>query len=149
MFFVRIAFFVILVLILLPSNTYEKAEFHRKVEQIGHDVATFCDRNVEVCDQTTGFFGTLYQKVVTTVEMIEDMLRGEKSSVPPEQDMRNRDPYERRQRQGYGYDNGRYPTAAMTASSQNTLNAADLQPAWNGPKPMPTPNRVASGGKFR
>lgn len=150
MFFVRIAFFVMLVIILLPGNTNEKVEFHRKISEIGTDVSTFCDRNGEVCEKTTGFFGTLYQKFVTTVEMLEDMLRGNSSNGNSEQDlqhMRDQHQWDRRQRQGYGYDYGRSPTAAMNAYSQNTLTAADLQPSWNGPRPMP--NRIAYGNKSR
>jgi hypothetical protein len=150
MFFVRIAFFVVLVLILLPGNTNEKAEFHRKISEIGSDVSTFCDRNGEVCEKTTGFFDTLYQKVVTTVEMLEDMLRGNRGNENNEQNpqnYQNGNQYNRRQRHGSGDDYGRSPTAAVIPYSQNTLTSADLRPSWNGPKPWPS--QVAYGGKAR
>lgn len=142
MVIVRIAFFVFLLFILLPSNTYEKAELHRKVERIGHDVTTFCDRNSQVCDKTSGFFETLYSKMATTVEMLEDLLRGEdRGSVPSEQ----KPQLGQRQRQGYRYDANRYPTAAMATYSQDTLTSSDLRPAWNGPKPWPS--QVSYNGK--
>lgn len=146
MFFVRIAFFVLIVLVLLPSNMNEKAEFHRTIDRIGTDVTTFCDRNGEICEKTTGFFGTLYQKMLTTVEMLEDMLKspsgGDNGQMP-----RNGDRNDKRQRSSYNYDNGRSDTAAMTLQSQDTLTPSDLRPHWNGPKPLPA--RFAYGNKSR
>jgi hypothetical protein len=136
MFFVKIAFWALLVIILLPSNTQEKLEFYGTAQRSVSDVSHFCDRNAELCESTSAFFTGIYQKLTTTTEMIEEVLRdvGIGGNV---ENLQNDDTLwpngrPRPQREGKADNLGRM--AATSSMSQDTLTRADLRPSWQGPR---------------
>lgn len=135
MFFVKIAFWALLVIILLPSNTQEKLEIYGTAQRSVSDVSHFCDRNAELCDKTSEFFTGIYQKFTTTTEMIEEMLR-EYGIGGDVETLHNEDALweggrPRPQRQGKANNLARWATTS--SMSQDTLTRADLMPSWRGP----------------
>lgn len=143
MFFVKVAFWALLILILLPSNTQEKIDFYNTAQRSVSEVSDFCVNNAELCEKTTEFFSDVYQKLLTATEMIEETLQdtgigGDVSSLQSEAPFGDSYPqdYEqpRPQRQGKGDSLSRSHTSSMSGMSQNTLTRRDLMPSWHGPE---------------
>jgi hypothetical protein len=142
MFFVKVAFWALLILILLPSNTQEKNDFYNTAQRSVSEVSNFCVKNAELCEKTTEFFTELYQKILTATEMIEETLQdtgigGDVSSLQSEAPyaFSDQQDYEepRPQRQGKGDYLSRDNTSSTSSMSQNTLTRQDLTPSWHGP----------------
>ena len=75
MFFVRAAFWIFLILLLMPTNDKEKSDFYTAASRTVADLSNFCNRNPEVCDSTGAIFETILHKMRTTVEMLEEMVQ--------------------------------------------------------------------------
>ena len=128
MFFVRAAFWIFLILLLMPTNDKEKSDFYTAASRTVSDLGGFCVRNPQVCDSTSSIFETVLRKMRTTVEMLEDM-------VQPSGPRRDADgPMRERRSEHYRQRGGRSDMIApMSSRSQNTLRPGDLQPGWRGP----------------
>lgn len=145
MFFVRVAFWALLVIILLPSNTQEKQQFYGTAQRSMSDATGFCDRNADLCEGTTAFFYGIYQKLATTTELIEELLRdsglgnsgaGDAGNNAGDDNPNGKDLQRLPQQSPYPQRQGKTNNlnGASTASmSQNTLTRADLVPSWQGP----------------
>ncbi len=144
MFFVKVAFWALLILILLPSNTQEKIDFYNTAQRSVSEVSNFCVNNAELCEKTTEFFTDIYQKLLTATEMIEETLQdtgigGDVSSLQSEAPYAIGYPEDfeqpRPQRQGKGdYLSRSHMSSTSSLSSQNTLTRQDLAPSWHGPE---------------
>ncbi len=129
MFFVKTAFWIFLIILLLPSNGQEKFEFYAVAERTVADIGGFCTRNPDVCEKTSGMVEGVLQKLRTTAEMIEDVLRDSGIAAPRREQASDRPVYPERHGQLDGDPN-------MTATSSmpgDTLTSEDLRPAWQGP----------------
>jgi hypothetical protein len=130
MFFVRAAFWIFLILLLMPTNDKEKSDFYTAASRTISDLGAFCTRNPQVCESTGSIFETILRKMRTTVEMLEEMVQ---PTSQPNQDTgslpRERQGGQRPQRGARG-DMLVTPTPAR---SQHTLRPDDLQPTWRGP----------------
>jgi hypothetical protein len=143
MFFLKIAFWVILIIILLPNNSREKNEFYGAAQRSINEITTFCTRNTDVCEKSNSFVGTLRQKFVTTGELVGEVVNGHdqpaKTRGPREETAsrgRHRDaPAPQRNWRDGRMNNGTARTASTSAESQDTLTSNDLFPNWDGPKP--------------
>jgi hypothetical protein len=129
MFFVRAAFWIFLILLLMPTTDKEKSDFYVAAGRTLSDLGGFCDRNPDVCDKTSAIFETILHKVRTSVKMLEDMIRSENADHDPAALSRGR-PGDPRMQRGTGLDPRIAPAAV---SSQQTLRADDLEPTWRGP----------------
>lgn len=121
MFFVRAAFWIFLILLLIPTSDKEKSDFYIAAGRTISDLSNFCERNPDVCERTGAMLETLMRKVRDTTVMIEDMLReagseGEAMRLAPGQ-------------------SGEARLAPTGSGGQNTLRPDDLRPAWRGPAP--------------
>lgn len=125
MFFVRAAFWILLVVLLMPSNSQEKLAFYGTAERTIQDVGGFCTRNPDVCDNTTSIFQAIIHKIGTTAEMLEDMIR----QAGLEKDPRIIEE-ERPGRQGAVLTDRNMSTASVT---NDTLTTIDRDPSWRGP----------------
>jgi hypothetical protein len=128
MFFVRAAFWIFLILLLLPTNEKEKSDFYIAAGRTLSDLGGFCTRNPDVCDKTVSIYEMVARKVRNTVQLIENAIRDENAEAPPA-----RDPYERgydsRERRG-ALDDGRI---APAGGAHDTLLPEDRSPDWRGP----------------
>ncbi len=124
MFFVRAAFWIFLILLLMPTNDKEKLDFYTAAGRTVSDLGSFCDRNPQVCEKTAALFETIIHKMRTAAEILEDMVRSTGPGGNPRERRRDAD------MQGVSSTGAISSTAAV---SQQTLRPDDLQPAWRGP----------------
>jgi hypothetical protein len=129
-FLLRVAFWLTLVLALLPTGKPSSANGPGASEAVAAataavaDVSHFCQRQAEACEvgsQAAVLIGQRAQAGAKMVfELIQDHLArgGETGSVPSEKSAA-----------------GRRGAVPRNAGSQNTLAASDLEPAWRGPAP--------------
>lgn len=142
MFFLKIAFWVVLVILLLPNNSREKNEFYGATQRSIHEISAFCSNNPKVCEKSTSFVDTLRQKFVNTGELVGEVVNGREQPVmkrrPREEtasQVRPRDiPASRRNWRESHQNNSTSRTASTVARSQNTLTSDDLGPSWDGPR---------------
>lgn len=134
MLYLKIAFWVALVLLLLPTNRQEKLEVYGTAYRSMTDIERFCYRNPEICDRTSSIVETVRAKFYTTAEMIEEMLHSAGIGGGPAKDDDALPPSP--QRQGNASDpSHRAATSSVgrRSGSQNTLTRDDLEPDWYGP----------------
>jgi hypothetical protein len=128
MFFVKTAFWIFLILLLLPSNGQEKFEFYSTAERTIADIGGFCKRNPDVCEKTSAMAEGVVEKLRTTTGMIEDALRD--AGIGARREQTDEQPYPRDRRGGLDND----PNMAATSSMPgDTLTAEDLRVSWRGP----------------
>jgi hypothetical protein len=127
-FLLRVAFWLSIVLVLLPSGTASKAP--QSTASVGaietlsaagaavSDMSAFCDRQPDACEvgaQAAVAFG---QRAQAGAKMVfdfinEKMIQNETGSVKS------------------------VPAQSAAKPSAHTLRAADMQPAWRAPAPAP------------
>jgi len=127
MFFVKAAFWIVLIMLLLPSNGQEKFEFYVAAQRTIADIGGFCGRNPEVCEKTSAMVDGVVVKLRTTAEMIEEALKDAGIGASREQTGEQPASLER---------HGRLNDDPNTGSSNpaiDTLTGDDLRPIWHGP----------------
>jgi Family of unknown function (DUF5330) len=127
MFLIRTAFWLMIVILLLPTDSKQQSEVYGTAQAAVKDVTGFCDRNPDACAKGKDVFGVFMQKAEFGFEMLMGFI--ENKTAPTASD-------------------AEVPAAALGATaepaswdqsdSQNTLNPEDLAPAWNGPSPTGT-----------
>ena len=142
MFFVKAAFWIFLILLLMPSNDREKSDFYIAAGRTMSDIGSFCGRNPDVCDRTSAIFETIARKVRTTIEMLEDVVRSDGDEADPYSEApRERHRGESRHYRGASSNlmmiepeaTAAMPVSAEPAGSQDTLRPDDREPDWRGP----------------
>jgi hypothetical protein len=133
-FLVRVAFWLTLVLVLLPSGGSQKSGAQANIgatealiaaSAAVSDMSNLCDRQPKACEVGAQAAVVIGQRAQAGAKMVYDMfsehsIRGDSSAVT----------------------NG---TERKWPVSQNTLTTADLEPAWQGPakqaETLPMPRR--------
>ena len=134
MFFVRAAFWIFLILLLMPTSDKEKSDFYTAAGRTISDLGDFCTRNPDVCDKTGAIVTMVFRKIQDTVRSIDEAIgrngegidRGDERHPGYTTRERTPDPRQRG-------DNGEARMAPAGDRSQNTLRKEDLAPAWRGP----------------
>jgi hypothetical protein len=126
LFLLRTAFWLMIIVLLLPTDERQRSEVYGTAQAAVHDLATFCDRNPETCAKGKDAFGVLVQKAQFGARMLIDMINGrgatgegEGAAGIPEQ--------------GSEAESVFAPTRFSFGDSQDTLNADDREEAWGGP----------------
>lgn len=119
MFIIRTAFWLMLIVLLLPSNEQEQREVYGTAQAAVNDIKTFCVRNPGVCETSTVAFESFSQKAQFGAKMLMDFMKDASSDVAAM-------PIERDQRQPG-------PVSMFRRESNNTLTADDLKVAWTAP----------------
>lgn len=84
MFLIRTAFWVSLVILLLPSDEKRQAELYGKVVMAVNWTVTFCDRNGETCAKSGDLWQTFKHKAEFAGQLAADLLqRGLRADVEP------------------------------------------------------------------
>lgn len=130
MSFVKAAFWIVVILLLMPSNAQERYDLYSTAQRTIADLGGFCYRNPDVCERTSAAAQGVVQKLKNTANTIEDMLR--ETGIGADRQRLRRDERE--------YDRERHgalrsPTSVGSTSSlpADTLTSEDLRPAWRGP----------------
>ena len=127
MSFVKAAFWILLILLLMPSNAEERYTLYTTAQRTVSDIGGFCRRNPDVCNKTSSIVDSVARKLQTTADTIEDMLRD--AGVGVERTQR----YDGGDRQRHGAYRPRSPINTTSSVSNDTLTPDDLRPAWRGP----------------
>jgi hypothetical protein len=124
LFLIRTAFWLMIIVLLLPTDERQRSEVYGTAQATVHDVATFCDRNPETCAKGKDAFSVLVQKAQYGARMLMDLVNGKHES----------DGYS----DGYEQPGPARPSLFEPArfdisSSQDTLAPEDREEAWMGP----------------
>ncbi len=127
-FLLRVAFWLSIVLILLPSGTQHgpatsqvgAADALSAASATVHDLKGFCAREPDACTVGSELATTLGYRAQAGAKMLYDFLS---ETMAPREDNSLAD------------DSGKSPLAdsSLHQGSQNTLTPADLSPPWHGP----------------
>jgi hypothetical protein len=131
MYFVKAAFWIFLVILLLPSNGQEKYELYGTVERTIVDIGNFCERNPDVCEKVSNMATGVVDKLRHTAEMIEEALRDVGIGAP-----RQHIGEAPIQQNFLGALDGDPATTATSSLSTDTLTVEDLRTDWRGPGPI-------------
>ena len=80
LFLLRTAFWLMIIVLLLPTDERQRSEVYGTAQAAVHDLATFCDRNPETCAKGKDAFGVLVQKAQFGARMLIDLINGTKSA---------------------------------------------------------------------
>ena len=132
LFLIRTAFWLIIIVLLLPTDAQQRSEVYGTAQAAVNDVVTFCDRNPETCAKGKDAFGVFVQKAQFGARMLIDMINGRTTEggdgatdIPasepgaPEQGSETEAIFE--------------PMRFDQGGSQDTLSPEDRAAAWAGP----------------
>lgn len=108
MFLIRSAFWLALIVMLLPSDPREQARLYQTASHALQQAATFCDRNQATCTKAEAYWMIFKDKLAVGARMATDLIN-ERMSGPPVQT----------------------PTAStQPLPASDTLLPADRAPEW-------------------
>jgi hypothetical protein len=131
MFLIRMAFWLVVIIMLLPTSKDQQSQVMGTAEAAVKDVSGFCQRNPDVCVKGQGMFQVFMQKAEFGANMVMGFVQEQAGKqlaadhgAPMTADpVANAQPYSAPAPQPKVYD----------TNSQNTLTPRDLQPAWHAP----------------
>jgi hypothetical protein len=130
MFLIRMAFWLMIIVLLLPTDAQQRSEVYGTAQAAVNDVATFCDRNPETCARGRDAFGVFVQKAQFGARMLMDLIKdrtGVGENETQGDDMNSSEG-----------DSLFAPASFDPSASQDTLNPEDREEAWSGPDPAGT-----------
>jgi hypothetical protein len=113
MFFVKLAFWLGVVVFLLPSDEQQQARFYTTATTAVERVTTFCDRNARACAMGGEAWSSFLRKAEFAARLVGDLI----SSGGRES----------------GIDAFQAPAQNPAQKMSGTLTPLDMQPAWRGP----------------
>jgi hypothetical protein len=130
LFLIRTAFWLMIIVLLLPTDARQRSEVYGTAQAAVNDVASFCDRNPETCARGKDAFGVFVQKAQFGARMIMDLINDRTApsdEATPGQDTRSSQ-----------VSSMVEPASFDMSASQDTLNPEDREEAWSGPDPAGT-----------
>ena len=116
MFLIRVAFWLGLIVLLLPTDERQQARLYSSVAAAVERVTTFCDRNPKVCATGAELWSTFLKKAEFAVRLAIDLASSpRKEGDTPAEPTRSLRPPLRPSVQPHG-----------------TLTPSDRAPAWRG-----------------
>jgi Family of unknown function (DUF5330) len=120
LFLIRTAFWLTIIVLLLPTDEQQRSEVYGTAQAAVHDVATFCDRNPETCVRGKDAFAVLVQKAQFGARMLMDLINGKDEADGFEQPSSKMPPLFA-------------PARFDVSGSQDTLKPEDREEAWMNP----------------
>ena len=106
---IRTAFWLSLVVLLLPTDGQQQEKLYKSAVDAASHAATFCDRNKGFCSKGGEYWSVFQQKLQfgtkLVVELATERFFGRSGTAP----------------------------AALVAPASHTLTPADMAPTWRGP----------------
>ena len=118
-FLIRTAFWLTIIVLLLPTDETQRNEVYGTAEAAVKDVASFCDRNPETCARGKNAFAVFVQKAQFGARMLMDLISNGAGGSDSAQQSTEIDPFG--------------PAPLDLGGSQDTLAPEDLEEAWSGP----------------
>ncbi len=116
MFLIRTAFWLVILVLLLPANEQEQKEVYGTAEAAVKDLSNFCIRNPIICLETKNAFDTFSQKAQFSAGMVMDFVKEFDSEETAKADAKSFTKF-----------------SLFGNRSQSTLKDTDMGPAWSGP----------------
>ena len=110
MFLIRSAFWLALLVMILPSDPKEQARLYETASYGLHQAMTFCDRNPTICHEANEYWVAFQAKLAVGGRMLVDLANERMRGASPQA--------------GPGLP---APTPAV-----DTLSTVDKQPPWRG-----------------
>jgi len=120
MFFIRLAFWLGLAVLLLPADERQQARLYGTAAETVERVTTFCDRNARVCSGSAELWATFVKKAEFGARMAVDLVSN--AARKPEEAEAPVQPAAVRSRS----------EARLSAPPRGTLTPSDLAPVWRG-----------------
>ena len=83
MFLIRSAFWLALIVMILPSDPREQARYYQTASHALHQAATFCDRNQATCIKAEGYWVVFKDKLAIGARMATDLFNERMHGQPP------------------------------------------------------------------
>jgi hypothetical protein len=123
MFLIRTAFWLTVLILLLPTDDRQRSEVYGTAEAAVRDVTTFCDRNPETCAKGRDAFSVFMQKAQFGASMLMGLIKDETgSNGDASASLFGSEPATTAE-----------PASFDMSGSKDTLNPEDRQEAWSGP----------------
>ncbi len=121
MFLIRVAFWVGLVVLLLPTDERQQARLYGTTVATVERVVTFCDRNAQACAAGAELWATFLKKAEfgarVAIDLVSNGGRREEEMAPSRPQPTSAGPR---------------PEPRTAPPSRGTLTPADLSPPWRG-----------------
>jgi hypothetical protein len=118
MFFIRLAFWLGVIVMLLPTDQQQQARVYNTAVSAVERASTFCDRNARTCELGAQAWASFLKKAEFGVRLLGDLIASGARSNEPEP---SAPPLRQK------------ASVSDNVGTHGTLSAADLQPAWRGP----------------
>lgn len=82
MFLIRSAFWLALIVMILPSDPRDQAKMYQTASHALHQAATFCDRNQATCAQAEAYWGVFKDKLAVGARMATDLINERMTGQP-------------------------------------------------------------------
>lgn len=125
LFLIRAAFWLMIIVLLLPTDAQQRSEVYGTAQAAVNDVASFCDRNPETCARGKDAFAVFVQKAQFGARMLMDLIQNKTGSGDAAMPVADTDSMVK-------------PARFDMSASQDTLNPEDREEAWSGPDPAGT-----------
>ena len=126
MFLIRTAFWLMIIVLLLPTDDQQRSEVYGTAQAAVNDVATFCDRNPETCARGKDAFSVFVQKAQFGARMLMDLIQDRTGGG-------GEDTTQSEFMHSSEADSLVAPASFDMGGSQDTLNPEDREEAWSGP----------------
>lgn len=135
MFLIRMAFWIIVVILLLPTDRDQQSEVLGTAQAAVKDISGFCTRNPDVCVKGQSYFEVFMTKAQFGADMVMNFI-DESSDGPVEVPPVYQASGEAAATVDPQPQNVLAPASEIPAAgaSQNTLNPSDLAPSWQVPQ---------------
>ena len=131
LFLIRTAFWLMIIVLLLPTDDKQRSEVYGTAQAAVNDVASFCDRNPETCARGKDAFGVFVQKAEFGARMLMGFIKEQTGTGEAASDASVSD--ESATSDASVSASGVAPASWDNGTSQDTLNPEDREAAWGGP----------------
>jgi len=118
-FLIRTAFWLMIIVLLLPTDETQRSEVYGTAQAAVNDVATFCDRNPDTCARGKDAFAVFVQKAQFGARLLMSLVNSGTGTDGDPQQSSEVSPFE--------------PARLGPGGSQDTLSPDDLEEDWSGP----------------
>ncbi len=125
MFLIRTAFWLVIIILLLPTDEGQQSKVYGTAEAAAKDVATFCDRNPDTCTTGRDAFQVLVHKAEFGARMLMGFIK--------EQTGGGNETASSNASAAPAAIDGVAPASWENGTSQDTLTPEDREAAWGGP----------------
>ncbi|MGI9385200.1 MAG: DUF5330 domain-containing protein [Methyloligellaceae bacterium] len=123
MFLIRTAFWLTLIILILPTNEQDQQKIIGTAGAAVRDLKTFCVRNPDVCEKSASLFETFTQKAQFGAKLVGDFVM----------EAANGDTTVASNAAPAARHSGLFGRRSQSSDAKDTLTTGDLQPNWQGP----------------